>query len=259
MFRFHDTIEPRSRYDVGDAIGMKLIYAFRFLTIFRIPWKEGEDLSQVARSAALFPLIGLFIGGILLLISQAASRIWSPLAAAAVVVVAWIIVTGGLHLDGVADTADGLLGGKDRQERLLIMQDSRIGSFGVLAILSVVILKLVFILELTGTCRIGVILIAPAGARWFQVLALAAYPAARDEGLGLFFKNHMRRQEIFIALGIALTGTLAFLQWQGFVLLVGTTLILLIPASLLSARLGGLTGDIYGSLTELFELVFMVV
>ena len=237
---------------------MKLIYAFRFLTIFRIPWKEGEDLSQVARSAALFPLVGLFIGGSLLLISLAASCIWTPLTVAAVVVVAWIIVTGGLHLDGIADTADGLLGGKDREERLLIMQDSRIGAFGVLAILSVVILKLVFILELPQTCRIWVILLAPVGARWFQVLALAAYPAARKNGLGLFFKNRLRRREIFVALGIALICSLFFLQWQGFVLLFGTTLILLIPASLLSSKLGGLTGDIYGTLTELYELVFIV-
>jgi adenosylcobinamide-GDP ribazoletransferase len=237
---------------------MKLIYAFRFLTIFRIPWKEGEDLSQVAHSAALFPLVGLFIGGFLLLITLAASCIWSSLTVAALVVVAWIIVTGGLHLDGLADLADGMLGGKDREECLLIMQDSRIGAFGVLAILAVVILKIVFILELPGSCRIWVILIAPVGARWFQVLALAAYPAAKDEGLGHFFKNHLRRREIFIALGIALIGSLLFLQWQGFVLLAGTTLILLIPASILSAKLGGLTGDIYGSLTELFELVFIV-
>jgi adenosylcobinamide-GDP ribazoletransferase len=174
------------------------------------------------------------------------------------VVVAWIIVTGGLHLDGVADTADGLLGGKNHQERLFIMHDSRTGSFGVMAILAVVILKLVFILELPETCRIWVILLAPVGARWFQVFALATFPAARKEGLGLFFKNYLSRREAYIAFGFALVCSLLFLQGLGFVLLVGTTLILIIPSSLLSRKLGGLTGDLYGALTELYELVFII-
>ena len=97
---------------------------------------------------------------------------------------ALVVATGGLHLDGLADTCDGLFGGSSPPERLAIMRDSRVGTFGVLGVVCILLLRWAAFLSLTSPIRRGALLLAPALGRWAMVGAVAALPYARPEGLG---------------------------------------------------------------------------
>lgn len=239
----------------------KLIYALRFMTIIPIKWKEGEDLGEVARSLSFFPIVGLIIGlthwGIYLLIIN----LVSPLFSSVLLLVWWIFITGGLHLDGLADTADGVWGGTTKERRLEIMKDSRTGVFGVITLISFLLLKTVALNEvitLHSDSIFPVLICAPIVGRWISVFSIYFFPSAREEGLGIFFKENIAIKELLISFIL----TIGFIYFLGgfqallaFVLITGLSFGF---AHFFRSKLGGLTGDIYGALCEVAELLTIV-
>ena len=238
---------------------MKLFHAIRLLTIIPLPGGHEEDLVHVARSAAYFPFVGFLIGAILFGLKFAAGLVWTDTTVTVLLVTAWIFLTGGLHLDGLADTADGLLGGWTREKRLSIMKDSRIGAFGALALLTLVLLKIAFLGELTAPSATRVIFLTPAIGRWIMVMVMLGFPSARPDGMGALYKNHMRRFDGLLAVFVTLVGSFLLLSYWGLILCAIVSLLVLVPAFIIHKALGGLTGDTYGALCEIGELVTLVV
>ncbi|MBB6479069.1 adenosylcobinamide-GDP ribazoletransferase [Spirochaeta isovalerica] len=240
----------------------KIIYALRFMTVIPIPWKEGEDMAEVARSISFFPLVGLIIGLTNFGIFFLAGLLFSPLLSAVLVTVWWIFITGGLHLDGLADTADGVWGGTTKERRLEIMKDSRIGAFGVLTLISFILLKTATLNELFGFYddnKYRALIIAPVVGRWVSVFSIFYFDSAREDGLGVFFKKHIYLKELIVALILTLLIVLPIGGIAGAAALASATVLTLVFSAFLTGKLGGLTGDTYGAMTEGTELLTLLV
>jgi adenosylcobinamide-GDP ribazoletransferase len=228
-----------------------LACAILFLT--RIPLPQltlSED--DFRASPAYFAWVGALIA-LLLALTAPLFAPFSSRVAALLAIVLWILVTGGLHLDGLADTIDGLSGGRgDRARALAIMRDSRIGSHGALALVLVVALKWAALdraLELERTSY----LVAPIVARFGCTLLIARLPYARSEGLGSPFVGATGARALAIGV-LPLLLAVVLLGWGALVASVVGVLVVA-PLVLRALRtLGGLTGDVYGAAIELTEV-----
>ena len=138
-----------------------------------------RDPRNVSNSRAFYPAVGLLMGLILVGVEEASSRLFSEPLTAAFLVAAMVIVTRGLHLDGLMDVFDGVFGGFTRERRLEIMRDSRVGAFGVVGGMTVLLLKygaLVSLLTLPEPGKEWALLLFPALSRWTMVVLLGAFP-----------------------------------------------------------------------------------
>ncbi len=231
-----------------------LILALRFLTIVPVPGREAAGPGALGRAAWWFPVVGLALGAGLVLVDRVLARAFPPLLAALLVVSLWKVASGGIHLDGLADCLDGL-GGRDADQRLAIMRDSRIGVFGALGLILPFLVGFVALAELPADLRWRTLLLAPAAGRLSPLVAAALFRAAAPPtGLGGSFVASLGRW----AAGAGLAGTAA-LAW----LVLGITGVAALGLALagvalwagfLARRLGGLTGDVLGSGVELAEL-----
>jgi adenosylcobinamide-GDP ribazoletransferase len=228
--------------------------ALRFLTILPLPGLPPTSAQTIARAIPWFPLAGLLIGLLLLPVGWLAGQGWNATVQAACLVVAWGILSAGLHLDGLSDTFDGVLSWRSRDEKLAIMKDSRVGAMGAIALVVVLLLKFAW-LHSAGERWWVAVLLAPLWGRWASMYALHWFPAARAGGLGQAFRAQTQRPAFVLSTVAALL--LALLIGQGSGLVAG---LLVALSTTLLARwwtrdLGGLTGDTYGALTELAEVV----
>jgi adenosylcobinamide-GDP ribazoletransferase len=211
----------------------------------------------LGRSTAWFPLAGALIGAILAGAGALAGLLWSPPTVRVLVVVGWAALTRGLHLDGLADSADGLLGGATRERKLAIMKDSRIGTFGLLAVAGLLAMKLAFLAELQDLALWRVLVPACALARWAMLLAVFAFPTAAPDGLAGRFKRHCGWPQLGIGTILAAAVSFFFLGVWGLVLLALLGLVTLLWSLGVRRALGGHTGDTYGALGELGEALVL--
>lgn len=241
----------------------RLLVAVAFLTRLPVPVRPSSSGGpDVGRASLLFPLVGLLIGG---LQAGAAAlllhRLPDPLAALLVVSLG-VLVTGALHLDGLADTADGLGGGKDREHALRIMRDHSVGAFGATAIALAIAVKATALASLTmlGGAGLRWIVLAPALGRWAPVLLGAALPYARPEGgLGQALTGGAAgRTELAGATVTALAAAGVLAGWNGAVAVAEALLVVLLFGALCRRRLGGITGDTLGASVELVEAAVLV-
>jgi len=256
MKRF--TFQSLARW--GRQVCCSLIGAVTFYTCIPIPAGWALEFRGIARWA---PVIGLLIGGILAIIDVGLQQVGVPiLTRSALVVVSWIALTGGLHLDGVMDTADGLAV-QDRQRRLEVMADSATGAFGAMAAVALLLLKTAALTDIETNRWLA--LMASAGwGRWGQVVAIAFYPYLKPTGKGAFHKEAIRLpQDILLGL-LFLLGlcTLPLLlsrsSWWGVLgMTVGGCAIALLTGAWLHRQLGGHTGDTYGAVVEWTEALFL--
>ncbi|MEQ8174719.1 MAG: adenosylcobinamide-GDP ribazoletransferase [Syntrophomonadaceae bacterium] len=234
--------------------------AISFLTIFPV-YQKVADEKKMAASLYCYPLVGFLLGSLLALTSYAGMRLSLARAGDVLIVVLWIILTGGLHLDGLMDSADGLFSGRNRERKLEIMKDSRVGSMAVITVAALLMLKISFLGLLPYPFKYWVLLLAPAVGRSMMLLPIAYYPYARQKpGLGRAFGNQASRAAFPIAL--LFLSIAACLGSSRFLLLVGaaiTVFISLGAAYLISRSLGGHTGDTYGALCEFSEAVFLII
>lgn len=243
----------------------KIIYALRFMTVIPIPWREGEDMGKVARSISFFPIVGVIIGLTNFAVYYLSSGFFSPVFSSVLVLVWWIFITGGLHLDGLADAADGVWGGTTREKRLEIMKDSRTGVFGVLTLISFLLLKTAGLFELFSqhVSQVpGILVTLPVFGRWISVFSIFFFKTARKEGLGWFFKENIRLKELIISLFLTLLIIYYFIGVPGIITLTALTIFAFSAALFFKSKLGGLTGDVYGALcesSELFSLIFLLI
>jgi adenosylcobinamide-GDP ribazoletransferase len=234
-----------------------LVAAFAFLT--RWPVSSGPILDvELGRSVAFFPVVGLVLG---LVLSGLASLLVGALAPAvlAVALIALLAgMTGGLHIDGLADTFDALGGGRgDRQRMLDLMRDSRIGAHGAAALVLLLLVKVFALAELLSRHDLAAILVFPAVGRWAVTPSIVLHPYARDEGLGRAFSGAARGQEVAIA-SVVVAVMIAALGARLLLPALGALCAASLFALWLRRRLGGLTGDVYGATIELAEATTLV-
>jgi adenosylcobinamide-GDP ribazoletransferase len=229
--------------------------AIKFLTILPVPGGWSGDEKTLERSIPYFPLVGLLIGIIAAGLDYAVGRALPPLPASALTIFALICLTGGLHMDGLADTADGFFSARPRNKMMEIMRDSRIGVMGVLAVVSVVLLKVTLLTIIITSSRWVVILIIPLAGRAAIIALMTALPYARPEGgLATLFAGSRSWLHVLWAWGLlfAVSGWLAqgLGLAAGFLALVITALFALYNRG----KIGGYTGDTLGAVCELAEI-----
>ena len=218
---------------------------------------EGEVQSQVVIGSAYFPFVGLLIAIVACVLSFVIgpNLHLPPLVLAALVTVALVWLTGGLHLDGLMDACDGLFGGSSRERKLEIMHDSHVGAFGVLGGVSVLLLKFAIFASLTPlNLAIALLMVLPI-ARWAIVLAMYLFFSARSTGLGATARQTVTLPRLLIAGLTSLLIALIVGHLIGLALWMVGTLVTIIVGTWTTYVLGGLTGDIYGSIAEVTEVV----
>lgn len=217
------------------------------------------DFSRIARWA---PLIGLVIGGILAIADYGLALLEMPIVVrSTVVVLLWLQLTGGLHLDGAMDTADGLAV-TSPERRLAAMSDSLTGAFGVMSAIGILGLKVVSLSAISGDARWLVLVVLPGWARWAQVLAVSLYPYLKAEGKGAMHSKGVKPWPDLLG-GLAALGLVglaqAIVQPQDWLLIVAVQGIGLGLSYLIGKyferHLGGHTGDTYGAVVEWLEAI----
>jgi adenosylcobinamide-GDP ribazoletransferase len=230
-----------------------LVVAARYLTIVPVPGPVRPSAHALGRAAPWFPIIGLGIGAGLAVTDRAAQVLFPLLLAGLITVTAWKLVTGGLHLDGLADCLDGL-GGSDAEHRLAIMRDSRIGAFGALGLILLLLLEIAAVTEMPPSVRARALLVVPVVARATPPLLARLFRPARHDGQGAAFGASVGALAVPIALAIALVVAVAALRVLGLAVLAVSVASALVVARFFAARFSGITGDVLGAAIEVAEL-----
>src|SRR5712692_1849748 len=256
----------------NDSVGVKqimlnqyreLVAAIRFLSVLPTPgsallFDKNETTSRLVIGCEYFPLVGLLLALLLWLLVLLFAHLIPQLALAALLVVALVILTGGLHLDGLMDTCDGLFGGRTRERKLEIMRDSHVGSFGVLGAACILLLKFALFASIPAqSLPLALLLILPS-ARWSMALALRVFPPARPTGLGAAYHRAVTTRRLLITGLIALLIALIVGRFAGLIAWVTGSLVALAIGQWITKSIGGLTGDSYGAIDEVVEVVMLL-
>ncbi|MFA4916881.1 MAG: adenosylcobinamide-GDP ribazoletransferase [Syntrophales bacterium] len=237
----------------------KFLIALQFLTIIRVSKCLDITGEKLGGSMAFFPLVGLLIGLILISVKYFFGLLLSPFLTDIFIVTALVIITGALHLDGFADTVDGLAGGTDREKALAIMRDSRIGSFAVVGLILLLILKIFALWEVPEEIKNRALLLMPVMGRWSTVqLAFGFNYARSNSGTGQAFTSFAGKREYVVATLITAGITLSLFQLKGLIILLFIAGLTLLFGLFFRRRLGGVTGDIMGASCEISEVVTLL-
>ncbi len=230
--------------------------ALQFLTIFPWPRRTERAPEEIGRGAAFFPLVGLMLGALLVAVDALLRPYLPPLLTGVALVALLALLTRGLHLDGLADTFDGLGAGGARERVLAAMDDPHTGAFGVVALVLVISCK-VHALATLGPDHWRALLIAPVIARW--ALPLLGYRAtAAKEGFGALMIVHMTGARLLIATTITVMLVVGFAGARGLATMTFVGFLTIASKTYFHRRLGGVSGDVFGAVGELSETVALV-
>jgi adenosylcobinamide-GDP ribazoletransferase len=219
---------------------------------------------KVGRSTPYFPVVGLIIGLILAGLNWLFNLILPTSLVNALLIVFLVIITGAMHLDGFIDTCDGIAGHRTAEDRREVMRDSRVGAFGVIGAILLLLTKFVSLSNVPAPLMMTTLVFMPVVSRWAVAYAVFAYPYARPDGLGKAFKQRTRwpgfTVATFITLVIAVV-LIPLLHLAGLLVMFVVWIITLIMTAYFKSKFSGLTGDNYGAINELAEtsvLIFIV-
>jgi adenosylcobinamide-GDP ribazoletransferase len=240
--------------------------ALRFLTVVPLPFLGRDKPEDMGRSTAWFPAVGLVIGLVLAGLSLLFGLFFPRTVADILLIIVMVTVSGAMHLDGFADTCDGIAGHKPVEERWKVMHDSRVGAFGVTGIVLMLLVKFLSLNSIPGNFVIAALLLAPVVSRWAMVYAIVAYRYARPEGLGRAFHGGAGWPRFAVATVITLVLAVFFTWLAGmrYYYLAGPVIVLaawLITAGMAEyfrRKFAGLTGDTYGAVNEVIEAAVFI-
>lgn len=237
-----------------------LLAALAFYTRLPVPFLEALNFQRVA---CLAPVVGILIGGLLALLDVGLAWLGIPsFSCSAIEVVVWIALTGGLHLDGAIDAADGLAV-PDPKRRLEVMAESTTGAFGVMTAVILIVLKTAALTDLHGF-RWLILPVAAGWGRWGQQVAIAYYPYLKPTGKGALHQGAIRSFWDTVPSGLLLLGLSALplgisvYLWQLTLGLAIGGIIAAVVAAWFGRQLGGHTGDTYGAVVEWTEAFFLL-
>lgn len=238
------------------------ITGFQFLTRIPIVSQSEWSVESFGRSVKFFPMIGGIIGLLLFGFVYIMQNFWGskvPIHGIAIgVIVFEILLTGGLHCDGLMDTVDGVFSGRPRERMLEIMKDSRVGAFGAMAFSLLILVKYSLLMDIESVTLPLAVLVMPIVGRVAVVVGITLYPYARANGLGKVFYDCSHRQTLCV---VGITGLLLLVPLGKVAMVSGVVGIAMtfVICQYVSGKLGGLTGDVYGAIIELTEIVALIV
>jgi adenosylcobinamide-GDP ribazoletransferase len=239
------------------------VMQLKFLT--RLPFFNVEfDGKKFAEGIIFSPIIGLLIGGILVLVFLLTSIFENIPVCAVAIVFAGIVITGGLHVDGLADTCDGLFSGREREKILDIMRDSRIGTNGTVAIFLLLAFKVILISAILQEmpdkfALIPYMLVIPAIARNNIIITSGISDYARDtDGMGKSIVDNTGIKQIIIGTVITMAISIPIVQFKFIALFAVPVIFALIFTSYVKFKIGGITGDVIGATIEISEVLVLL-
>ena len=238
---------------------MGFLASLRFLTIIPLPLRREASAVETGRSIIYFPLVGLFLGGILVGLDQLFGLVLPLFLVNALLIIALVILTGALHVDGLIDTCDGVMVRSSPAERLEVMADSHVGSFGIIGAGCLLLLQFAALVAVPEDLRIPALILMPVLSRWTMVYAIFAFPYAKKVGVGQTFKQQASWWRMALATLMALIIALAVAGLSGLTLMAVLWLIVFGVAAYLRLRLDGLNGDTYGAINEMAEVLTLII
>ncbi|WP_040306401.1 adenosylcobinamide-GDP ribazoletransferase [Caloramator australicus] len=232
------------------------ILSLQFLTRLPVNIKVDFNESTIKKMTFFFPFVGAIIAMIInipFMINKFNKELEAFFSLAL-----WIFITGGLHIDGLSDTCDGFFSGRDKEKILDIMKDSRVGTFGVIAIVFDILSKFLILKNLSRKSSLIALILALGWARLFTSFLFTYGKSARKDGLGSLFTG--RDRQVYFIFSVVIFGILSFVLAGSrfFILLIIGILNTLLVMRLSYKKIEGLTGDIYGASIELNEIVLLL-
>lgn len=233
--------------------------AIGFLTIIPLPQTFRSDEKGLEKGVPYFPVVGLLIGAVLALIDNAAGWFLPVFPLSVLTVILMIASSGGLHIDGLADSADGFFSARPRERLLEIMRDSRTGVMGVVAVVSVIAFKVSLLSSIPDDWRMWIILLMPIAGRSAIVIMMTALPYVRSTGglASIFAKRRSWLHAVWAVLFLAVASIWAA-QWIGFSAALATLIVTALFSFYCKGKIGGYTGDTLGAVCEIGELVLLL-
>jgi adenosylcobinamide-GDP ribazoletransferase len=238
-------------------------HALRVMTVIPVKSSDALDADWLTRASKYFPVVGVVVGLAAAIMFAAASRYWAGFVPAILAVATSVLITGALHEDGLADTADGLGGGHSREQRLAIMKDSRLGTYGALALGFSVALRIAALALMTPSFAWAALIAAHAGARGAATWAMNALPYAGDPAATRisYSEATLDSTGAMTAWSITLAALLPALIKAPSALFAGlilAALSALAVVALARRRIGGYTGDVLGAVEQAAEVAFLL-
>ena len=238
---------------MADVLRLFLI-AVQFLTRLPVPGELPASEATLGRATRFFPLVGVIVGGSAALIFILSKQLLPHSGSVLCAIIFAACITNGIHEDGLADTFDGFGGGWTKEQALEIMRDSRIGTYGALALIFLILGKYTFLSGLSSDQVWRWLIIAHTAGRW-TVLPLSAWlPYARAEGQGKLVARQVGKIEILTG-SLTLLITVSLLSWPAaLTAILVTGMVSLLSGTYFRARLSGITGDCLGAANQLTEV-----
>lgn len=233
-----------------------IILAIGFLTKLPIPEKLYYSSNKLADGLFFAPIVGLLIGILLMSVYILTGLVFPNYIVAALIIVFYVYITGGLHIDGLGDLGDGLFSGKSNDSFYQVMKDSRLGTGGFLTIIFVLFFDYLFLLE---TMNWKVLLFLPVAGRLGMLFGavIGSYPKTY-EGSGKLFIDGRSFENSWWMLLVILAFFFVLFNWQGLLIFFSLVVLTFILVRIWSKRIGGITGDMLGALVEYSQLTYLI-
>jgi len=239
------------------AIFKRFVAMVQFFTSIPVPINLNCDERDYGKGLVFAPAVGLIIGVLILALCSVLKLFLPAKVVAAFLIVGYIVLTGGLHLDGLGDTFDGLFSNRPKERILEIMRDSRVGTNAVLALISIVLLNYTVLLEL-DLMPMALLLFPVAGRIGSLIGAGSSVYARKNEGLGKSFIDFCGKKEMILGSVISFIIFGIVLKLKGLLMAFISIVTAWTVTKILTRKLGGATGDILGAICELNQTVFLI-
>ncbi|MBI9011089.1 MAG: adenosylcobinamide-GDP ribazoletransferase [Clostridiales bacterium] len=234
----------------------RLILMLQFLTKLPLPFEIDAKEEDFSKGIIYFPIVGLVIGALMAGLYIGLSALTNVMIASVLVIIFEMFITGGLHLDGLADTFDGLYSYRDKERMLEIMKDSRVGTNGVLVLIANIVLKIVLLVSIDPEMVPTLLLLMPVVSRLMVVVLSAISKYARNNGMGGFFIGKTTKLQLAITIVLVLVMHLIYLE--GLFLLGMIIILTLIYRYHVYSKIDGITGDVLGATVEMSEVFYLM-
>ncbi|WP_313120243.1 adenosylcobinamide-GDP ribazoletransferase [Proteiniclasticum ruminis] len=237
----------------------EILLMLQLFTVIPIQKEIPYDRERFTKTAVLLPIlggvIGLVEGGAALLLQM----LFGPISSILFILMMDAFLTKGIHLDGLADTCDGLFSGRDRKTMLEIMKDSRLGTFGALSLLFYLLLKAALLLEFDRVMILRLVLLLPVIGRSMMVFGAFRSVYARPHGFGGIYIGKISMLSLVISSGGALLYSSVLLGISGGISWIAALFLIFLMKQRVEKRLGGMTGDVLGAFMEVSQVLFLLV
>ncbi len=237
----------------------RFLLMLQFMTSIPIPVRMNVDNKDFAKGLALAPIIGLVIGGVMAGVYMVTSLFMPFQTGMVLVMLTYIVLTGGLHLDGLGDTFDGIFSNRPKEKILEIMRDSRVGTNAVLAVIGILLLNITLLWGIDKESIAVVILLFPVAGRVGSVIGAGISVYARQgEGLGKSFIDHCGGREVAVGI-LTFFAIFYFLRgYQGILEGIFPVVFAFLSTKFFSRKIDGATGDVLGAVCEMNQTFYLI-